>query len=70
MLIERLTALLAPCAIVLAGCAAENDPFGVSALPTDPSVGLRLEAECCGSDRDAECADDAACGQSRNDEFR
>ena len=70
MRLERLTALLAPCAIVLAGCAAENDPMGVSALPTDPGVGLRFEAECCGSDRDAECAIDATCGQSCKDEFR
>ena len=63
-------ALLALCLTVFAGCAAENDPIGVSALPTDMGVGHQLEVQCCDGDCDAECADDAICERSCEQDIR
>ncbi len=63
-------ALLALCVTVFAGCAAENDPVGVSALPTDQGVGLQSEVQCCSGDCDAECADDATCERSCEQDIR
>ena len=64
-------ALLALCLTVFAGCAAENDPIGVSALPTDLGVGHLSEAQCCDGDCDAECAEeDVACERSCEQDIR
>jgi hypothetical protein len=54
-------ALLALCLTALAGCAAENDPVGVSALPTEPGLATLSVEECCCADGDAKCAAECTC---------
>ena len=62
-------ALLALCLTVFAGCAAENDPVGVNALPSDPGISMLTVEECCCADGDAECAVECLCeGECGQDE--
>lgn len=63
-------ALLALCLTVFAGCAAENDPVGLNALPTDPGMTMQAVEECCGADGKSDCAADRSCGRECEQEER
>jgi len=66
----RVITLLALCVTLFAGCAAENDPMGVSSLPTDQGVGLQSDIGCCIEGCDAECAEDVTCERSCAQDIR
>jgi hypothetical protein len=54
-------ALLALCLTAFAACAADQDPVGLSALPTDPGMALQEAPTRCCADDDAGCTVDGFC---------
>ena len=63
-------ALLALCLTVFAGCAAENDPVGLNALPTDPGMTTLAVEECSCADGKADRVADDSCGRECEQEKR